>query len=50
MTFKRGQNTKLLLVVSMFLVLVFTVSIGWLCRVSAINKEETYENLKLFNG
>ncbi len=50
MTFKRGQNTKLLLVVSMFLVLVFTVSIGWLCRVSAINKEETYENLKLFNA
>lgn len=50
MSFKKEKNKKLLLIVSMVLVLGFTVSIGWICRVSALNKEETYEKLKLFNA
>jgi len=47
MSLKRRKNKKLLLVISMVLILGFIISIGWMRRVSAVNKE-TYEKLKVF--
>ena len=47
MLFKTKKNKKLVLIISMVLVLGFVMSLGWMRRVSAVNKE-TYEKLKMF--
>ncbi|RJP56224.1 MAG: S41 family peptidase [Deltaproteobacteria bacterium] len=47
MLFRTKKNKKLVLIISMVLVLGFVMSLGWMHRVSAVNKE-TYEKLKMF--
>lgn len=47
MFFKTKKNKKLVLIISMVLILGFVMSLGWMRRVSAVNKE-TYEKLKMF--
>ncbi|KAF0122311.1 MAG: carboxyl-terminal processing protease [bacterium] len=47
MLFKTKKNKKLVLIISMVLILGFVMSLGWMRRVSAVNKE-TYEKLKMF--
>ncbi|MFH2012733.1 MAG: S41 family peptidase [Pseudomonadota bacterium] len=42
-----NKNKKIVLIISMILVLGFVISLGWMRRVSAVNKE-TYEKLKMF--
>jgi len=50
MVLRKAKKRKTSLIISIALVVGFAISIGWMCRVSALNKEETYEKLKLFNA
>jgi carboxyl-terminal processing protease len=47
MLFRTKKDKRLLLIISVVLIVGFTVSIGWKEKVSAVNKE-TYEKLKIF--
>ena len=47
MLFRKEKGKRLFLIISVFLILGFTISVVWKERVAAVN-QETYEKLKIF--